>query len=74
VNEGNTREAVSSVSPKGQITIPAAIRHLLGVGPKDRVAFRVENGEVVIRPARFHVWTRRTAPYLRWPDRCPTRR
>ncbi len=47
MNEGNTREAVSSVSPKGQITIPAAIRHLLGVGPKDRVAFRVENGEVI---------------------------
>lgn len=38
----------SSVSPKGQITIPAGIRRLLGVRPKDRVAFRVEDGRVEI--------------------------
>jgi AbrB family looped-hinge helix DNA binding protein len=49
--EGNTKEVLSSVSPKGQITIPAAIRQLLGVRPKDKVAFRVENGQVFISPA-----------------------
>ncbi len=52
MKEGNTKEALSSISPKGQVTIPAAIRQLLGVSPRDKVAFRVENGEVVIRPAR----------------------
>ncbi len=52
MKDGNTKEIFSSVSPKGQVTIPAAIRHLLGVGPKDKMAFRVENGEVLIRPAR----------------------
>jgi AbrB family looped-hinge helix DNA binding protein len=50
--EGLTRETLSSVSPKGQVTIPAEIRQLLGVRPRDKVAFRVENGQVLIRPAR----------------------
>ncbi len=36
----------SSVSPKGQITIPVEVRTLLGVKPKDRVAFIVD-GEAV---------------------------
>src|SRR2546428_10788039 len=42
---------VSSVSPKGQVTIPAEIRKLLGGKPKDRVAFTVENNHVRIEPA-----------------------
>jgi AbrB family looped-hinge helix DNA binding protein len=45
------KERVSSVSPKGQVTIPAEIRQMLGVKPKDKVAFRVEKGEVKIVPA-----------------------
>ena len=40
----------SSVSPKGQVTIPAEIRRLLGVRPKDRVRFEVEDGRVRLRP------------------------
>jgi antitoxin PrlF len=42
----------SSVSPKGQVTIPAEIRRLLGVRPKDRVRFEVEDGRVRLRPVR----------------------
>lgn len=44
------KELVSSVSPKGQITIPLEIRKFLGVNPKDKVAFRVEGEEVKITP------------------------
>src|SRR5712692_10190997 len=51
-NESHTSERTSSVRPKGQVTIPAEIRQLLGVRPKDRVAFEVTNGQVLIRPAR----------------------
>jgi AbrB family looped-hinge helix DNA binding protein len=40
----------SSVSPKGQVTIPAEIRQLLGLRPKDRIVFEVEDG--VVRIAR----------------------
>ncbi len=33
---------VSSVSPKGQITIPSEIRKRFGIKPKDELAFEVE--------------------------------
>ena len=41
----------SSVSPKGQVTIPAEIREMLGLKPKDKVEFEVENGQVKVRRA-----------------------
>lgn len=41
----------SSVSPKGQVTIPAHIRQMMGVRPKDRIAFRVVEGHVQLRQA-----------------------
>jgi AbrB family looped-hinge helix DNA binding protein len=47
------REMLSSVSPKGQVTLPAEIRKLLGVKPKDKVAFQVEGGQVTITPVRY---------------------
>ena len=43
---------LSSVSPKGQATLPAEIRRVLGIKPKDKVAFRLEGDEVKIVPAR----------------------
>jgi AbrB family looped-hinge helix DNA binding protein len=41
----------SSVSPKGQVTIPIELRRMLGLKPKDKVAFTVENGHVRISRA-----------------------
>ncbi|MBI4496521.1 MAG: AbrB/MazE/SpoVT family DNA-binding domain-containing protein [Chloroflexi bacterium] len=43
---------VTRITRKGQVTIPAAIRRLLGVGPHDTVAFLVEAGQVRIAPAQ----------------------
>jgi AbrB family looped-hinge helix DNA binding protein len=43
---------VSSVSPKGQVTVPVEIRRLLGIKAKDKVAFRVEGKRVEIAAAR----------------------
>jgi AbrB family looped-hinge helix DNA binding protein len=34
------------LTTRGQVTIPAPIRKLLGVGPHDKVAFVVENDQV----------------------------
>jgi AbrB family looped-hinge helix DNA binding protein len=48
---------VSSVSPKGQVTIPIEIRRRLGIKPKDKVAFRVDDGQVRLIPARFTLET-----------------
>src|SRR5918911_570888 len=44
------KEYISSVSPKGQITIPAEIREMFGVKPKDKVVFEVGDEGVKIRP------------------------
>ena len=42
----SSREYFSSVSPKGQITLPAEVRRLLGVNPRDKVAI-VMRGETI---------------------------
>ena len=48
-------EYVSNLTSKGQVTIPVAIRKALGLKPRDKVAFRMENGTVRIQPARASV-------------------
>ena len=46
----------ATVTSKGQITIPKAVREALRVGPGDRVAFYVrENGTVVVEAATVDV-------------------
>ena len=42
----------STISSKGQVTVPLEIRHRLGLKQGDRVEFVVENGQTIIRPAR----------------------
>jgi antitoxin PrlF len=43
---------IMRVTRKGQVTIPAPIRKLLGVQPNEQVAFTVEEGEVKLQPAQ----------------------
>ena len=40
------RELASSVSRKGQVTIPIEVRRLLRIAPGDKVAFLVNDGQV----------------------------
>ena len=47
--ERTVRQLASTVTSKGQITIPVEIRRLLNVAPKDRVAFVVEDDTVQLR-------------------------
>jgi AbrB family looped-hinge helix DNA binding protein len=42
----------SSISSKGQVTIPLEIRLRLGLKPGDQVEFVTQGKETVIRPAR----------------------
>jgi len=42
----------STISSKGQITVPKEIRRRLGLEPGDRVEFVAEEGRTTIRPAR----------------------
>jgi antitoxin PrlF len=48
ISEAQPVERLSSVTTKGQVTIPVEIRRLLGVRPHDKVAFRVEGDRISI--------------------------
>lgn len=42
----------STISSKGQVTVPQHIRNRLGLSPGDRVEFVIEGERTVIRPVR----------------------
>lgn len=42
----------SSISSKGQVTVPQEIRNRLGLSAGDRVEFVIEGERTVIRPSR----------------------
>jgi AbrB family looped-hinge helix DNA binding protein len=42
----------STISSKGQVTVPAEIRNRLGLSSGDRVEFVVEGEHTIIRPLR----------------------
>ena len=42
----------STITSKGQLTVPIEVRHRLGLREGDRVEFAQENGRTFIRPAR----------------------
>jgi antitoxin PrlF len=44
---------MSTITTKGQVTIPAEIRRHLGVGEHDQVAFVIENDQVRLQPVEF---------------------
>lgn len=47
------KEIVTTMTKKGQVTVPAEIRQLLGLKPKDKIAFSVEEGRVRVAPAKY---------------------
>jgi AbrB family looped-hinge helix DNA binding protein len=42
----------STITSKGQLTVPIEVRHRLGLREGDRVEFAQENGRTFLRPAR----------------------
>ena len=42
----------STISSKGQVTVPIEVRRRLGLKEGDRVEFVLEDGRTVLRPAR----------------------
>ena len=42
---------VTTLTSKGQITIPKAIRDALGLKPHDKIAITIENGHATFRKA-----------------------
>lgn len=45
-------DAVSTVTQKGQVTIPLFIRESLGLDPRTKVVFIKEKDRVYLKPAR----------------------
>ena len=58
-----TKELVSTVTSKGQVTIPVEVRRRLGVRPPDKIAFIIEDHQV--RLARRESVVTRTAGVFR---------
>lgn len=46
------KEFLSSVSTKGQVTLPAEIRSRLGIKPRDKVVIVLDEEDVILRPAQ----------------------
>ena len=44
---------VTTLTQRSQVTIPAEVRRLLGVKPRDKVAFTIDDGGVRLAPASF---------------------
>ena len=44
--------AVSTISSKGQITVPVEVRRRLGLKVGDKVEFAFEDGKTILRPVR----------------------
>jgi AbrB family looped-hinge helix DNA binding protein len=42
---------ITSISTKGQVTLPARLRKKLGLKPRDRVLVEIREGAIVISPA-----------------------
>ena len=62
--------AKSTITSKGQITLPKQIREHLHVVPGDRIDFVVkDSGQVVVRPARSRL--KQLQGMLRSPKRKP---
>ena len=50
----------STITSKGQITLPKVVREALGVGPGDRVAFLIrDDGTVTVEPETVELRTLR---------------
>jgi AbrB family looped-hinge helix DNA binding protein len=47
------KELVCTITQRGQVTIPAEVRQLLGLKAKDKVAFEIDNNQVRLVPAKF---------------------
>ena len=48
------KELISTISSKGQVTLPISVRRYLGLQANDKVAFVIEsNGMVKVAPARY---------------------
>lgn len=47
------KQIMTKLTQRSQVTVPAEVLRLLGLKPRDRVVFAIEDGKVSLAPARF---------------------
>ncbi len=47
------KEILVTVTQRSQVTVPAEVLRLLGVAPRDKLAFQIEGDQVRLIPAKF---------------------
>jgi AbrB family looped-hinge helix DNA binding protein len=47
------KEIITTMTQRGQVTVPSEVRRLLRLKPRDKVAFSIDKDEVRLTPARF---------------------
>lgn len=47
------QQIIASITQRGQVTIPASVRKLLGAKPKGKISFHIEGNEVRLLPTAF---------------------
>ncbi|MFH1609920.1 MAG: type II toxin-antitoxin system PrlF family antitoxin [Candidatus Bipolaricaulota bacterium] len=47
------KKIITTMTQRGQATIPAEVRRLLGLEPGDKIGFAIEDGVVRLAPASF---------------------
>ena len=47
------KELVTTMTQRGQVTVPAEVRHKFGLKPGDKVVFILEGDTVIVMPAKY---------------------
>lgn len=47
------REITTTLTQRSQVTVPAEVRRLLGLKPRDKVTFTIAEGEVRLKPVAY---------------------
>jgi AbrB family looped-hinge helix DNA binding protein len=47
------RKYVSTITQRGQVTLPAEVRRWLGVKPSDQVEFTINDDQVTVKPVTY---------------------
>ena len=49
------KEITTTITQRSQVTVPAEVRRVLGVKPRDKVTFTIADGEVRLRPVSYSI-------------------
>lgn len=60
---------LSTISSKGQVTLPAKIRAHLGINTKDKVQILIRDNEIVLKPVKSFRDLRGTIPFKKGNSR-----